>query len=159
MIAKRGQAVNAQISAFLDALVSGADPAAAWKGCGLPGDAKNGEAEALLKQPIILREFHSRVRAALQVDAGAARRVLLEIMHDPEASKAVRVKAADIVLSRAGVSAPKDGAGAGDTPLNEMSTEQLRAVADKLETEIAARAQDVSGPAKDAKLAQVDDLI
>lgn len=78
-----------------------------------------------------------------------AYKVLLDIAKDTTAPAAVRRACARDLIDRAGVVPPKaaDSAGNGaDKPMSDMTTAELRALVDRLESELGARAVDVSAP-------------
>ena len=68
-------------------------------------------------------------------------------MQNETVSPKVRLDGAKILLERAGHVAPRPTlpADTGETPLHEMTTDELRALAGRLEDEIAGRAKVVPG--------------
>lgn len=116
----------------------------------------------LLRDPAIIAAVQIDVAKRLAIGSGIALRVLQEFAVDDTLDKRLRVVCAKTLLDRAGHIAPKAVAAAqgGETPLNEMSMTDLRALADKLSGEIAGRAKVVnSAKAAPVKTQAFDDLI
>ena len=115
-----------------------------------------------MQQPAILATIQIAVARHLAVGAGAAVRVLQTFLVDETVDKRLRVVCAKTLLDRAGHIAPKAVAAGqgGEIPLNEMSMTDLRALADKLEGELATRAKPVSSAnAAPDKPQAIDDII
>ena len=151
-----------QQSTFVREIIAGGDVKEAAIKAGYSQDFANSSAYALLQQPAILAAVQIGVAKSLALDSPVARKTLRDIMVDETVDKRLRVACAKDLLNRAGFIAPKAVAAgnAGETPLNEMSTTELRALADKLEGELAGRAKDVSSakPAPHDTQA-IDDII
>ena len=118
-------------------------------------------AYSLMQQPAILLAVQIATARRLAIAAPVALRVLVDIAGDAGADKRLRVVCAKTLLDRAGHIAPRATAPQSgvETPLNEMSTTELRALADKLEGELAGRAAPVSASAAPAKAKTIDDLM
>lgn len=141
---------------FVEEIAAGADKNAAALKAGYSDARPDSEAWRLLQQPAILAAIQMAVSRRLAAGAGAAVRVLQDFLVDETLDKRLRVVCAKTLLDRAGHIAPKAAAAASGSsvPLNEMSMTDLRALADKLEGEIAGRAKDVSGASVAPKKAQ-----
>ncbi len=116
----------------------------------------------LLQSPAILVAVQISVAQQLASAAPAALKLLRDVVQDERCDKRLRVVCAKTILDRAGHIAPKAAApgAAGDVPLNEMSMTDLRALADKLEGELADRAKDVSSARRAPNKAQaIEDII
>jgi hypothetical protein len=103
----------------------------------------------LLQNPGVALAIRFEVNRLLTVEAlPLAYNVLKDLAKDPKVPPAVRRACARDLIDRAGFVAPKAQAfeGQGEKPLSEMSSEELRALVDKLESELAGRAVDVSDP-------------
>lgn len=118
-------------------------------------------ARALLQQPRILAAVQIETARNLATLAPVATRVLGQFIADETLDKRLRVVCIKTALDRAGHIAPRAQAphSGVETPLNEMSTTELRALADKLEGELAGRAAPVSATAKPAKAKTIDDIM
>lgn len=104
------------------------------------------EANRLLRLPIVSAALQFEVRRRITVLAPMALGVLEHLARNEQVADKVRLDAAKTLLDRAGHIAPRakaDSMGA-DLPLNEMTTAELRSLADKLEGEIAGRAKPVN---------------
>ena len=100
------------------------------------------------------------MRRQLAMDAPKSFRVLREIRDDKTVSEKVRADCAKTLLDRAGHIAPKAAPEKpGEQPLHEMSTDELRALAGRLEDEIADRAKDVSSAIAAPEALEALDLI
>lgn len=116
----------------------------------------------LRRQPAIIAAIQIEVAKRLAFGSARSLRVLEEIRDDPTTDKRLRAAISKDLLTRAGHIGPKAVAAgaAGDTPLNEMTMDELRERAERLEGEIAARAKDVSSAKPAPKASQVvDDII
>lgn len=138
--------LTSQQAAFVQALILGGDKKSAAIIAGYAPEFANEIACGLVRQPQILAAVQIGVARDLSIGAVVANRVLQEFVADPSVDKRLRFACAKTILDRAGHIAPKAVAAgqAGELPLNEMSTTELRALADKLEGEISGRAKDVS---------------
>lgn len=115
----------------------------------------------LSREPAIQAAVAAEVRRKLQVGAALGVKVLLELAASKTASERVRADCAKALLDRAGFIAPRAVApGNGlNKQLHELSTADLRALADKLENEIAGRAKQVNAPHQDDDTVQHVDLV
>jgi phage terminase small subunit len=97
------------------------------------------------------------VRERLVASAPMALRVIEMLMNNDTISPKVRLDAAKALLDRAGFVAPRprNEAQTGDKALHEMSFDELREMAAKLEDEIAGRAKEVS----DSPAEPVEDVL
>lgn len=147
---------------FCDLVASGVDKDEAAERAGYGIGNPRAEASRLLQQPMILATIQIAVARQLSVGAGAAVKVLQDFLVDEKVDKRLRVVCAKTLLDRAGHIAPKAVApgAAGAVPLNEMSMADLRALADKLEGELATRAKPVSSAKPAPSNAQtLDDIM
>ncbi len=154
--------LTTQERAFVRGLIAGRDKNDAARDAGYGPNHIEQIVWTLLQRPQILVAVQMGVARALALGSGVALRVLREVLEDDTVDKRLRVVCAKTLLDRAGHIAPKAAApgAAGDVPLNEMSMGDLRALADKLEGEIAGRAKEVSS-AKPAPVRQqtLDDIM
>ena len=108
------------------------------------------EAARLLRSDAVSAAIRLEITRRLNGEAlPVAYKVLLDIAKDVTAPAAVRRACARDLIDRAGVVPPKaaDSAGnGGDKPMSDMTTGELRALVDRLESELGARAVDVSAP-------------
>lgn len=147
---------------FVDRLAEGCDKSEAIIKAGYKDEKPEREAWRLLQQPQILAALQIQVARRLAVGAAVARKVLHDIMVDESVDKRLRAACAKDLLNRAGFIAPKaqEARKGAETPLNEMSTTELRALADKLEGEIAGRAKEVSSAKVAPRATQaIEDII
>lgn len=148
--------------AFASFVIDGIAPRAAAELAGYAKDSADLEAKRLLRHPAILAVVQVGIARRLAIGAPMALSVLQDFALDPSMHPKIRLDAAKTLLDRAGHIAPKAVAAgqAGDVPLNEMTMTDLRALADKLEGEIAGRAKDVSSAKRAAQKAQtIDDIM
>lgn len=147
---------------FVQMIVLGADKTDAATRAGYSSDNAERIANEMLRTPHILAAVQIGVAKQLALAAPLALKLLRDIAADETCDKRLRVVCAKTLLDRAGHIAPKAIAAApgGETPLNEMSMLELRALADKLSGEIAGRAKEVkSARAAPIKTQAFDDLI
>lgn len=113
-----------------------------------------------MRRPAVQAAVHAELRRHLVVGAPLALATLITLCERSE-SERVRVDAAKAILDRAGFVAPKaqDPGKTADKALNEMSLDDLRDLAARLEEEIAGRARDVTAPATEPAPPQASDLI
>ena len=97
----------------------------------------------LLHTPHVLAAIHTAARRRLVSDAPNSIRVL-EFLRDNAESEKVRAEAARTLLDRAGLIAPRAAApdSKGNLTLHELSLDELRDLANKLQTEMATRPGD-----------------
>lgn len=127
---------------FVFALVRGAEKTAAAVTAGYsPSDADNA-ANDLVRKPNVAAAIEMELRRELVTDAPNSLRVLREI-RDSEAAPGTRAMAANSLLDRAGIVAPRDIA----TPARELDSctiEELHALVDQLASKRGDQAKDVS---------------
>jgi hypothetical protein len=131
--------------AFVERLIECGDASTAAR---LAGFADRREPWRLLRIPHVLAAVNAAMKTALAHDAPVARLLLRQYVMDPKMNPKIRLEAAKTLLDRSGYVAPKardDSADGGYRSLHEMTTEQLRAEADRLAGEIANRATPVLG--------------
>lgn len=148
--------------AFVAAIVAGSDKTDAAIKAGYSPESAKDIANQMLHVPHIMAAVQIGVARELATAAPIALNLLRNIVADDKCDMRLRVVCAKTLLDRAGHVAPKDVAPsqAGETPLNEMSMTDLRALADKLSGEIAGRAKEVkSTKAAPIKSQAFDDLI
>lgn len=148
-------------AAFIRHFVLTGDKIVAVRAAGYDsGDNPQAAAYDLLRSPQVMAALRLELARALQESAVLAFGVVHHIAKDEKMPAKVRLDAAKTLLDRAGHVAPRARAETGiDLPLNEMSVNELRDLADKLDSELASRAKDVS-PANPAAIEdQAADLI
>lgn len=120
----------------------GRDLAAAGAGYGVCA------AYSMLQTPAVTQALSRRMRATLQNDAAPlAIKVLMELTRDETVHAAIRRSAARDLLDRAGYVPPKAlEADVNDKSIAAMPADELAALVNKLEGELASRAKDVSAP-------------
>lgn len=145
-------------TAFVQHVSDGVDPAAAavLAGYGEAGAASEGSRQLRLTH--VLAAIHSEARRKLVGGSPVALALLMRLMKDDKESSKIRLDAARTWLDRAGHIAPRAIAdkSAHEAALHEMGLDDLRALAERLEAEIAGRAKDVSTAATHA---QATDLV
>jgi phage terminase small subunit len=139
-------------SRFVEAYVNGRNITGSAIDAGYSESTASQIGSALLKVPHIQAAVQAGVRHALALDAPLARRVLVDLAQDAHMNPKIRLDAAKTLLDRAGHVAPRPTTdkSAEHQALHEMSIEQLRALADRLESELADRAKPVE-PADSAQ--------
>lgn len=100
----------------------------------------------LLRLPVVVRAIQIETAKRLAAAAPVALRVIERLVSDEATHPKIRLDAAKTILDRAGYIGPKarEADKSGDQPLHELSTDELRALAGRLEAEIAGRARDVT---------------
>src|SRR5215831_18299686 len=137
--------LTAMQEAFVERLIECGDAGTAAQ---LAGFSKpTTDAWRLLRIPHVLAAVNAAVRTALAEDAPLARNLLRQYVKDTEMNPKIRLDAAKTLLDRSGHIAPKarDESAEREKSLHEMSTDELRAMVDRLETEVANRATPVLG--------------
>lgn len=156
------QAMTISQEAFCSLVAAGVDKNEAAARAGYSTTSPGAEASRLMQQPKILAAIQIGVARELMNAAPMALKLLRDIAADEAVDKRLRVVCAKTILDRAGHIAPKASApgSKGDVPLNEMSMTDLRALADKLEGELATRAKPVSSAeAAPAKAQTIEDIM
>lgn len=132
---------------FVAEVVRGNKPEAAAMLAGYGGNSRQ-ISWALLRNPAIVAAIRIEITRLLTAEAlPLAYRVLTDIAKDETAPVAVRRACARDLIDRAGIVPPKaaeNGAAGAEKPMSEMSTSELRALVDRLESELGARAVDVT---------------
>lgn len=148
-------------SGFIAHLVSGLLPGKAALAAGYPESSAGVAASRLLRNPKVLQTLHIELSRALQCDATMARAVIARMANDETMHPKIRLDAAKTLLDRAGHIAPRAAASkdASEISMHEMSTDELRSLANKLEDEIAGRAKDVSSAIEAPSETQAIDII
>jgi hypothetical protein len=136
--------LTAREDEFVELMCEGLSPGDAASGAGYPARSYID----LLQSPRITRRIEWRMRSVIRNDlAPKAIRLLGRLVDDEAAPARVRVQAARFILDRAGYVPPK----AADVEVNDksiaaMPADELSALVNKLEGELASRAKDVSAP-------------
>jgi hypothetical protein len=132
---------------YVDGILAGLRPADAMRAAGY-SERMAKEPTLMLRSSIIAAAIKLAVTQRLLSEGlPLAYSVLCELARSPNEPGAVRRAAARDLMDRAGFVAPKaiDAASAGaDKPLSEMSSDELRGLVDKLESELGARALPVN---------------
>jgi phage terminase small subunit len=138
---------------FVEAYVNGRNITDSAIDAGYSESTASQIGSALLRIPHVQAAIQAGVRHALALDAPLARRVLVDLAQDVEMHPKIRLDAAKTLLDRAGHVAPRPTTDKSTEhqALHEMSIDQLRALADKLETELADRAKPVDSAQIDAE--------
>jgi uncharacterized protein (UPF0147 family) len=139
--------LNDRQESFVKEILKGRVPADAYRAAGYSEESDH-NANSLLHSPAIAAAIRFGITMRLTTEAlPLAYNVLAELARDVAVPAAVRRAAARDLMDRAGFVAPKaiDAASAGaDKPLSEMSSDELRGLVDKLESELGARALPVN---------------
>ena len=110
----------------------------------------------LLQRAEVIAAVQYEVRRGLVVDAPNSIRVLRWLRDNADTQK-IRLDAAKSLAAMAGHVAPRAAAEKpADQPLHEMTTDQLRELAGRLEDEIAGRAKVISADAAPAPVHALD---
>jgi len=155
-VAVAGLRLDARQLLFVEAVASGIPPAEAARSAGYVGDAYSA-----LKSPSVRQAISLAVQEILQLEgAPVALNLLLQTIRNEGAPIKIRVDCAKAILDRAGHTArqraPDSGPG---KDLNEMSTEELKSLVDRLEGELAERAQPLDAPDETGVSPEVLDLL
>lgn len=140
------QQLTNQQQTFVELLSQGLGKDVAAVGAGyVPGSSA---VVLLLQSPHVTRAVERRMRSVLVNDAAPlALRVLQEVAANAEVHPAIRRAAARDLLDRAGYVPPKAASQElADKSIATMSADELAALVNKMEGELAARAKDVSAP-------------
>jgi hypothetical protein len=101
----------------------------------------------ILRLPHVAQAVALAVQRRLAASAPMALAVIEELSSNADISPKVRLDASKALLDRAGFVPPRaavSNVGKVDTPLHEMSVDELKTLAARLENELAERATDVS---------------
>lgn len=134
-------------AAFVRHVSAGLEPSQAATQAGYGTSNVHSRAHELLRAPHVLAAIHTEVRRRLVAGAPIALAVIELLVKDETTPPKIRLDAAKTILDRAGHIAPRaivDKA-SHELALHELSLGELRALADKLEGELAGRGKDVSG--------------
>lgn len=108
---------------------------------------------APIRSPAVLAAIHAGVQHTLQSEAAASLHVLKRIRDDESAPARVRADIGVKMLQLAGHVMPRTATSGADKPLAEMTRDEMvayidrnQAAIDRAESELAARAKDVSVP-------------
>lgn len=150
--------LDEQRATFVRLVAKGVPEEAAALKSGYAPDSVRTTAWRLMRSPQILLAIQSEVRRRLVTFAPTALGVL-EHLAEHATSEKVRADCSKDLLNRAGLVAPRAAApGTGEKPLHELAVVELRAMADRLQGEIEARAKPVNAPNAPAADPQVSDL-
>lgn len=140
--------LNEQESAFVDSYMESGDPKTAALSAGYASSTAGNASRVLLLRPSIAWAVAVETRKRLVSHAPMALRVLAHLAEFAESEK-VQADCAKDLLARAGHVAPRADIDrtSAETPLNEQTTEELRALAARLAGEIAARAKPINANA------------
>lgn len=143
MTAQNRELTNSQ-ETFVELLAAGVGRDLAAAGAGYGQCA----AYSMLNTPAVTQAIARRMRATLQNDAAPlAIKVLMQLTRDETVHAAIRRSAARDLLDRAGYVPPKAAdADVSDKSIAAMPADELAALVNKLEGELASRAKDVSAP-------------
>jgi hypothetical protein len=152
-----GQLTELQSNFVASFVESGDAHQAALKAGYAPATARTAGTE-ILRLPHVAQAVACAVAQRLAMSAPMALAVIEELSSNADISPKVRLDASKALLDRAGFVPPRAASnemGKLAPPLHEMSVEELKALASKLENELAERATDVSG----ATLVPVEPLV
>lgn len=138
--------LNAFERRFVEAMATSGNPDDAIK-LANEGFSRNKVAyDDLLASPHIILALQIEIRRQLVADAPASFKVLRALRDNDDIAPKIRMDCAKTLLDRAGHVPPRAPLDKGNVapPLHEMTTDELRGLADTLEGEIADRAKDVS---------------
>lgn len=154
------EGLTAQEREFVRAFVNGQSYSQAAITAGYPSKEAAANGWRLLRTAHVLAAVHSEGRRLLVSEAPASIRTLIWLREHAESEK-VRESASRTLLDRAGLIAPRAVADSGrhEQALHEMGLGELRALADRLQSEIETRAKDVSGAVSVPIEAQAADLV
>jgi phage terminase small subunit len=128
---------------FALAICEGKSPTEAARELGRAAPSQSGY--DMLRHPRIVAALREETTRALVVEsAPLALRVLNSVLKDEKAPPNARVAAAKTILDRAGYVAPAKSDKPGEKPLAEQDTQDLRVTIERLESELAGRAKDVT---------------
>lgn len=147
---------------FVRELAEHGDKKAAAVAAGYSVKDANRAGNDLLRTPEVARALHVEILARLSDDAAKARRIAVRLMEDESVTPKTRADIAFKILDRAGFGVPKAAESPRDVKkiaLHEMTTDELRSVAEHLEAEIAGRAKRVDAPNAPGARNQVSELL
>lgn len=142
--------LNERQTAFVRSIVRGNTVHVATLEAGYGNEASG---YAILRLPHVVAAIHQGVQRALQEDAPTSLKVLREIRDDKTAPARVRADIGIKMMQLAGHVVPQKANGEADKPKADMTRDELvayiernQAAIDRAESELAARAKDVSVP-------------
>lgn len=121
------------------------------------GYANSESSWTALRLPNVCSAIRNEIARRIVVEgAPLGLSVLIQLAKDDTVLPAVRRACARDLMAMAGHVAPKaaEQGDKGAKPLHEMSSDELRAVVDRLESELAARATPVSAPLDTLQIAK-----
>jgi Terminase small subunit len=146
-------------SAFVQSFVESGDAHKAALEAGYaPATARTAGTE-ILRVPHVAQAVARAVAQRLAMSAPMALAVIEELSSNTDISPKVRLDASKALLDRAGfvpLRAASNNVGKVDTPLHEMSVDELKTLAARLENELADRATDVADAAMTPEPAAAD---
>lgn len=135
---------------FVEAIVSGCPVDVATLKAGYENELSGYQ---ILRSPHVLAAVHHGVQRLLQAEAPVSLNVLRKIRDDDKAPARVRADVGIKMMQLAGHVVPSTSTSAADKPLAEMTRDEMvayidrnQAAIDRAESELAARAKDVSVP-------------
>ena len=133
-------------SLFVEAFVESGDAHQAALSAGYAAATARTAGTEILGVRHIAQAVALAVRERLVASAPMALRVIEMLMNNESISPKVRLDAAKALLDRAGYvpPRPRNETNAGEKLLHEMSVDELREMAAKLDDEIAGRAKNIS---------------
>jgi hypothetical protein len=133
---------------FVREVVKGRRPDDAARAVGYTGDIWSAVGN-LLHQPSVATAIRLEINRLLTVEAAPlAYNVLVDLARDTATPPAIRRACARDLLDRSGFIPPKaeSALSATEKPLSDMSSDELRGLVDRLESELGARALPVEAP-------------
>lgn len=148
--------LTAMQAEFVRHVSLGLEPSQAVTLSGYSSAKVHARAHDLLHAPHVLAAIHTEIRNKLVAGAPIALAVIERLIKDDTTPPKIRLDAAKTLLDRAGHIAPRAilDKGTHELSLHEMSIADLRQLADRLEGEIAGRAEDIGGA--DAALTEAE---
>jgi len=141
---------------FVEAVARGVPYAEAARSAGYTSPAASIMKSAAVRQAISL----TVLEIFKMEGAPIALKVLLDIVRNDKENSKVRADCAKALLDRAGYTArPTEANATPQKDLNEMSTDELKNLVDRLEGELAERAQPLDAPDETGVSAEVLDLL
>lgn len=139
--------LTAMQAEFVRNVSSGLEPSQAVMLSGYSSANVHSRAHDLLRAPHVRAAIHTEIRNKLVAGAPVALAVIERLIKDDTTPPKIRLDAAKTLLDSAGHIAPRaimDKA-THELALHEMTIDDLRQLAERLEGEIAGRARDVGG--------------
>src|SRR5215470_16344145 len=152
-VATRIQELNAQQRAFVESFIEHGDARRAAKEAGYKETVVRTADLQMLGAPRIAFAIAMAARGRLARAVPMALNTLEYLAQNAQSEK-VKLDASKAILDRAGLvppAPPKEDKNVTEKSLNELTLEELRALADKLESELAGRATPVESLRYDGK--------